>query len=166
MEQVTVALLRDLYESCHASAETPTRHGDQSRPNHHFARSHTFPFAASGVTDFMESHDGQPIGQIKIRQINCWKNSLIIEIGRHFPHGNELRESKIEIFVALTDRASPHCVASDVMRSDMQRLVVSGIGEVGLHGQKLWKGGYNIVLDSIKTTVANHDKNVERYVLY
>ncbi len=162
MEQVTVALLRDLYESCHASADTPTRHGDQSRPNHHFARSHTFPFAASGVTDFMESHDGEPIGQIKIRQINCWKNSLLIEIGRHFPHGNELRESQIEIFVALTDRASPHCVASDVMRSDMQRLVVSGIGEVGLHGQKLWKGGYNIVLDSIKTTVANHDKNVER----
>eukprot|EP00533_Pseudo-nitzschia_delicatissima_P004989 CAMPEP_0116085854 /NCGR_PEP_ID=MMETSP0327-20121206/4542_1 /TAXON_ID=44447 /ORGANISM="Pseudo-nitzschia delicatissima, Strain B596" /LENGTH=1697 /DNA_ID=CAMNT_0003576863 /DNA_START=38 /DNA_END=5131 /DNA_ORIENTATION=- len=165
MEQVTVALLRDLYESCHASADTPTRHGDQSRPNHHFARSHTFPFAASGVTDFMESHDGEPIGQIKIRQINCWKNSLLIEIGRHFPHGNELRESQIEIFVALTDRASPHCVASDVMRSDMQRLVVSGIGEVGLHGQKLWKGGYNIVLDSIKTTVANHDKNVERQVV-
>jgi len=51
------------------------------------------------------------------------------------------------------------------MRSDMQRLIVSGNGEVGLHGQKLWKGGYNIVLDSIKTSVANYDKNVERQVV-
>eukprot|EP00531_Pseudo-nitzschia_arenysensis_P009097 CAMPEP_0116156746 /NCGR_PEP_ID=MMETSP0329-20121206/22990_1 /TAXON_ID=697910 /ORGANISM="Pseudo-nitzschia arenysensis, Strain B593" /LENGTH=1695 /DNA_ID=CAMNT_0003653837 /DNA_START=103 /DNA_END=5190 /DNA_ORIENTATION=- len=165
MEQVTVALLRDLYESCHASAETPTRHDDQSRSNHHFGRSHTYPFASSGVNDFMESHDGEPIGQINIRQINCWKNSLLIEIGRYFPHGNDMRESTIEIFVALTDRVSPHSVASDVMRSDMQRLIVSGNGEVGLYGQKLWKGGYNIVLDSIKTSVANYDKNVERQVV-
>ena len=165
MEQVTVALLRDLYESCHASAETPSRHGEQSRSNHHFERAHTFPFGSSSMTNFIESHDGDPIGEIKIHQINCWKNSLLIKIGRIFSQGNEFRESIIEIFVALTDRISPHCVASDVMRSDMQRLVVSGKGQVGLHGQKLWKAGYNLVLDSIKASVANC-KNVERYVFH
>lgn len=163
MEQVAVALLRDLYESCHARADTPTRHGNQQGARHHLERAHTFPFAPSSMTDFVESHEGEPIGQIKIHQINCWKNSVLIKIGRIFPQENELRESTVEIFVALTDLASPHCVASDVMKSDMQRLVVSGKGQIGLHGQKLWKGGYNIVLDSIKASVANC-KNVERYV--
>lgn len=164
MEQVAVALLRDLYESCHARADTPTRHGNQQRSRHHLERAHTFPFAPSSMTDFVESHEGEPIGQIKIHQINCWKNSVLIKIGRIFPQENELRESTVEIFVALTDLASPHCVASDVMKSDMQRLVVSGKGQIGLHGQKLWKGGYNIVLDSIKASVANC-KNVERQVV-
>jgi len=157
MEQVTVALLRDLYESSRANAETPTRQGYPSQPNSN-------PFSQSSMNNFPDSHDGEPIGQIKIHQINCWKNSLLVNIGRVFPRGGELKESKIEIFVAVTDQVSPHSVASDVMRSNMQRLVVSGKGEVGLHGQKLWKGGYNIVLDSIKASVANCT-NVERQVV-
>jgi len=87
--------------------------------------------------------------------------SLLLKLGRVFPKDNELKESIIEIFVAVTDQVSPHSVASDTMRSNMQRLVVSGKGEVGLHGQKLWKGGYNVVLDSIKASVPNLT-NVER----
>jgi hypothetical protein len=115
----------------------------------------------SSLTEFVGSHNGEPIGQIKIHQIVCWKNSLLIKIGRVFPEANEIREAFIEIFVAVTDQVSPHSVASDAMRSDMQRLVVSGKGQLGLHGHKLWKGGYNIVLDSIKASVAN-STNVER----
>jgi len=164
MEQVTIALLRDLYENSHANAETPTRQVHQSRSNRHLQRAQTFPFGQSSLTNFLDSHDGEPIGQIKIHQINCWKNSLLVKIGRVFPKGNELYESIIEIFVAVTDQVSPHSVASDAMRFNMQRLVVSGKGEVGLHGQKLWKGGYNIVLDSIKASVANYT-NVERQVV-
>lgn len=161
MEQVTVALLRDLYESSHANAETPTKQGHKTRSNHVFKRAQTFPFREASLTNYMDSNDGEPIGQIKIHQINCWKNSLLLKIGRIFPKGNELYESIAEIFVAVTDQVSPHSVASDFMRSNMQRLVVSGKGEVGLHGHKLWKGGYNVVLDSIKASVANCS-NVER----
>jgi len=161
MEQVTTALLRDLYESSHANAETPERHGTQSRSHRQLQRSQTFPFGQSSMTNYLDSRDGEPIGQIKIHQINCWKNSLLLKLGRVFPKDNELKESIIEIFVAVTDQVSPHSVASDTMRSNMQRLVVSGKGEVGLHGQKLWKGGYNVVLDSIKASVPNLT-NVER----
>jgi hypothetical protein len=139
MEQVTIALLRDLYESSDANY-------GQSR---------------ASMTKFVDSRDGEPEGKIKIYQINCWKNSLLVKIGRYFRTENGLRETIIEIFVAVTDQVSPHSVASDAMRSNMQRLVVSGKGEVGLHGHKLWKGGYNIVLDSIKASMSNCT-NVER----
>jgi hypothetical protein len=109
MEKVTVALLRDLYESSHATTEKPSRvdiNGDShsqlhSHPN--LQRSQTFPFGRSSLTEFVGSHNGEPIGQIKIHQIVCWKNSLLIKIGRVFPEANEIREAFIEIFVAVTD---------------------------------------------------------------
>jgi hypothetical protein len=147
MEHVTVALLRDLYEFSHIVASTKPR----SPP----PRAQTFPFAQNGLTDFIDSHDGDAIGHIKIHQMMCWKSSLLVKIGCIFPEGNELRESFTEIFVTIADPSSQHCVSSDAMRSNMQRLIISGKGQVGHHGRKLWRGGYNIVLDSIKASVAD-----------
>lgn len=163
MEQVAVDLLRDLYENSHAKAEKPNQVAPQPQSDRQLHRAQTFPLGQSSLSTFIQSHDGEPIGQIKVHQINCWKNSLLIKIGRVFPKGNEFYETVTEIFVAVTDQVSPHSVASDTMRSNMQRLVVSGKGEAGLHGLKIWKGGYNIVLDSIKASVANYT-NVERCV--
>ena len=155
MEHVTVALLRDLYEFSHIVA----------KPQHLSpARARTFPFAQNSLTNFIDTHDGEAIGHIKIHQMMCWKSSVLIKIGCVFPEGQELRESFVEIFIAITDQSSPHCVASDAMRSNMQRLTVSGKGQVGHHGRKLWKGGYGIVLDSIKASVA-HCTNVDRQVV-
>jgi hypothetical protein len=156
MEHVTVALLRDLYEFSHIIAAKPQHIGP--------ARSRTFPFSPNSLTEFIDTHDGEAIGHIKIHQMMCWKSSLLIKIGCVFPEGNELRESFVEIFIAITDQSSPHCVASDAMRSNMQRLTVSGKGQVGHHGRKLWKGGYGLVLDSIKASVA-HCTNVDRQVV-
>ena len=162
MEHVTVALLRDLYESSHANAGTPIRELNSSLSDHRLQRTNSLPFGQSLLTNSMETHGIEPIGPIKIHQINCWQNSLLLKIGRVFPGESEsFFESIIEIFVTITDPVSPHSVASDAMRSNTQRLVVSGKGEVGSHGQKLWKAGYNIVLDSIKASVANCT-NVER----
>jgi hypothetical protein len=107
MEQVTIALLRDLYETSDANESSNTNNG-QSR---------------SSTTKFIDSRDGEPEGKIKIHQINCWKNSLLVKIGRDFRTENGLKETIIEIFVAVTDQLSPHSVASDAMRSNMQKLV-------------------------------------------
>jgi hypothetical protein len=156
MERVTVALLRDLYEFSHIFATKP----QSGLP----PRSNTFPLGNSSMNEFMDTHEGEAIGHIKIHQMMCWKSSLLIKIGCVFSDGNELRESFVEIFVAVTDQSSPHCVASDAMRANMQRLVVSGKGQVGHHGRKLWKGGYGIVLDSIKASVADCT-NVDRQVV-
>ncbi|KAG7358579.1 trypsin-like peptidase domain containing protein [Nitzschia inconspicua] len=163
IEHITVALLRDLYEFSHVVASTTNSANNSSHMPP--ARSQTYPFAQNSLTEFLESHgEGEPIGQIKIHHIVCWKNSVLIKIGRVFSEGSDLRESFVEVFVAITDQSSPHAVASDAMRSNMQRLVVSGKGQVGHHGRKLWKGGYNIVLDSIKASVADCT-NVDRQVI-
>jgi hypothetical protein len=127
-------------------------------------RSQIFSFAQNSLTEFIDDHDGEAIGHMKIHQMMCWKNSLLVKIGCLFPEGNELRESFVEIFVSITDPSTSHCVASDAMRSNMQCLIVSGKGPVGYRGRKLWKGGYGIVVDSIKASVA-HCTNVDRQVL-
>jgi len=165
MEQVTVALLRDLYEFTHVVASTPS--GDLKPASNHggtLNRAQSFPFSQTAANDFIGLHDGDAIGGIRIHQVNCWKSSLLVKIGCVFPEGNELRESTVEIFVAITDQFSPLCVSSDAMGARMQRLIVSGKGHVGHHGRKLWKGGYGIVMDSIKASVA-HCTNVDRQVV-
>jgi hypothetical protein len=153
MEQVTIALLRDLYKSSHANAESPTSQSDCS-----LQRTQTSPHNQTPLSNSKVSHDGEPIGPIKIHQIICRENCLFVKIGRVFPKGNERRISTCEIFVAVTDQVSSH------RQSNTQKLVVSGKGEVGHYGRRLWKGGYKIVLDSIEASVANF-KNVERRVV-
>eukprot|EP00980_Cylindrotheca_fusiformis_P029458 scaffold23479_cov143-Cylindrotheca_fusiformis.AAC.8 len=165
MEHVTVALLRDLYEFSHIVASSPF--GDTKPAGQNTSppsRAQTFPLGQDSLQDFIGRHDGDAIGQIRIHQINCWKSSLLVKIGCVFPEGSEIRESFVEIFVSISDPSSTHCVASDAMGSNMQRLIVSGKGHVGHHGRKLWKGGYGIVLDSIKASVA-HCTNVDRQVV-
>ena len=170
MEHVTVALLRDLYEfsrtvSGSATLDPHPPVAASAGAAHHIpSRSQSFPLARNSLTDFIDSHDGEAIGHIKIHQIMCWKSSLLVKIGCVFPDGNVLRESFVEIFVAIVGQSSPHCVAADAMGPTMHRLVVNGKGQVGHHGRKLWKGGYALVLDSIKASVA-HCPNVDRQVV-
>ena len=155
VERVASNLLRDLYEFSHIVAKP-----QPGLP----PRSNTFPLGHDSMNEFMDNHDGEPVGHIKIHQIMCWKSSLLVKIGCVFSDGAELRESFVEIFVSITDQSSPYCVASDAMRANMQRLVVSGKGQVGHHGRKLWKGGYGLVLDSIKASLSDCT-NVDRQVV-
>ncbi len=67
----------------------------------------------------------------------------------------------MELFVAIKDQSSPHPVTSHVMRSNMQRLTVSGKGQVGHHGRRLWKGGYGSVVNSMEVS-GGHRRKVER----
>jgi hypothetical protein len=71
MEYVTVALLRNLYEFSH------TIKSAQTLPQ----RSQTFPLGRHSLTEFVSSHEGEAIGNIKIHQIMCWKSSLLVKIG-------------------------------------------------------------------------------------
>ena len=163
MERVAVALLRDLYENSHAKAEKPSGPFFPQQSDHQYHRAHTFPLDKNDRDDYMGSHYVEPVGPIRIVDVLCWKNIVKIQIGRSFSERNEpqLKETITEIYVALTDRD----VASDVMRPNEQRLVVSAKGESGLHGQKVWKGGYGIVLKSIEAFMSNvphYLSNVER----
>jgi S1-C subfamily serine protease len=157
MEHLMVTLLRNIYEF---SRLFPSVRSDSAH------RVRTCPLRLSSMNEFTEDHDGSAIGRIKIHQIMCWKSSLYVKIGCAFADGeaHEIRESSTEIFVTLVDQSSVYCVSADAMRSNMQRLVVSGKGQVGCHGRKLWKGGYSVVLKSINETLRNFS-NVDRQVV-
>lgn len=153
-----VGLVRDIYEFSRTFAVLDRKH-----PPH---RSQTFPLVRSGAEEFLQAHDSEAIGRIKIHQVMCWQSAFLVKVGCIFAdsENGDLKESFVEVFVTLVDPSSSHCVASDAMRPTMQRLVVSGKGQAGSHGAKLWKGGFEIVLDSIQSTLG-HFANIDRQVV-
>ena len=158
MEHITVGLVRDLHEF---SRTFPA--GGEKTPPH---RSNTFPLVRSGADEFLRAHETEAVGRIKIHQIMCWQSAFLVKIGCIFADSDtgDLKESFVEIFVTLVDMSSSHCVGADAMRATMQRLVVSGKGQAGNHGTKLWKGGFEVVLTSIQTTLG-HFSNIDRQVV-
>lgn len=110
-------------------------------------RSHTVPVRKASMDEFLEEHDEQALGRVRIHQVACWNSSLVIKMGTVFAdhESGEMRESFVEIFVSIVDQTAGHCVSSDAMRASMQRVVVSGKGQVGHHGHKLWQGKYHFV---------------------
>jgi len=148
MEHVTTCLLQDLYEFSN------TFHGATVRPLEH---AKTYPMGPGSFTEFVEAHDNEAIGRIKIHQVMCWKSCMLVKIGTVFADAGhaELRESFSEIFVALVDEQSEYCVATRDMSNSTKRLIVCGKGQVGHHGRKLWKGGFSLVLDSLRASLAD-----------
>lgn len=147
-EHVAVAVLRDIYLFSREFMGIPSR-------DPLLSRSRTTPLGRAGRRDFVEEHQSKPMGPVKIHQVICWKNAMLLKIGTVFPdrESDELRESFVEVFVTIVDQNSTHCVASDAMRGSMQRVIVSGKGQSGLNGLKLFKGGYQAVLDSVKSSL-------------
>ena len=159
MEHLTVKVLSDLYslsqdfQGASSHSETP-------------ARSKTVPLRHRSLNDFLDVHDTEALGRVKIHQIVCWNSSLLVKVGTVFAdhESGELRESFVEVFVAIVDQSANHCVASDAMRASMQRVVVSGKGQVGHHGRKIWKGGYQVILKSVRESLADFS-NVDAQVI-
>jgi hypothetical protein len=159
MEHITVSLLRDLYHFSRTFQVVPPREPWQER-----ARS--VPIARTSFDRIYEEHDQQVLGRVKIHHVMCWKSTLLVKIGTIFAdhESGELKESFVEIFVTVVDNSSTHSVASDVMRASMQRVVVSGKGQVGHHGRKLWKGGYRVILESVQASLSMYS-NVDAQVI-
>ena len=120
IEHVMVALLHNLYKFSHSVS---TRLQPQTP-----LWSQGFQFGQSMLTAFMDMHQGQAIGSIKIHQIVCWKSSLLVKLGCVFPEGMELQELFVKVFVAIANQSSLNCIASDAMLQNMQRLIVSDKG--------------------------------------
>ncbi|KAL7565237.1 hypothetical protein ACA910_014536 [Epithemia clementina (nom. ined.)] len=148
-EFVAVALLRDLYLFSRQFCSQPREHP-------HLARTRTTPLGRASRHEFVEEHGPQSIGPARIHQVICWKSAMLLKIGTVFPdhESEDFRESFVEVFVTIVDQNSSHIVASDAMRANMQRVIVSGKGQSGLAGLKLFKGGYQAVLDSVQASLA------------
>ena len=149
MEHLTVKILRDLYEF--SRTFRPEEAG--APPNRcESARAHTDPTTRESFGEFFEEHNNEALGCVRVHQVVCFLSSMVVKIGTVFADAktNQLRESFVEVFIAVVDQSSPNTVASDVMRPYMQRVVVSGKGQAGKHGLKLWKGGYKCILDAVR----------------
>jgi Trypsin-like peptidase domain len=146
MEHVTTCLLQDLYEFAH------TFQGKSLKP---VKKAKMYPLGAPSMAEFMDIHNHEAIGRIKIHQVVCWKSCLLVKIGTVFAETgqNELRESFVEIFVALVDEQSEYCVSTHNMSNAMKRLIVCGKGQLGHHGRKLWQGGFALVVNSLRASM-------------
>ena len=80
-------------------------------------------------------------GQLRIKEILCWRSAFYLKLGNLEPDGG-VSESIVEIFAILVDQGSPLCVASNSTGVGMRRLVFSGKGQAGDNGAKIWRGGY------------------------
>ena len=82
------------------------------------------------------------IGEPRIKEILCWRSAFFLKIGNADSSNNGVvNESVVEIFATLVDQDSQLCVASDSMGVGMRRMIISGRGQAGSCGSKIWKGG-------------------------
>lgn len=116
MESITVNILRDFFQF--------TRNFGSSLTNPP-ARSHSLHVGKS-FGDFVDLHDEEVLGRVRILQALCFKSTIVLKVGTVFADSSsdELRESYVDIFIAIVDQNSQNAVASDVMKPAMQRVVV------------------------------------------
>lgn len=93
----------------------------------------------------------------RVKEILCWRTAFFIKIGMEVSRNDEeIKQSVVEIFAHLVDRESHLCVGSDSMGTGARRLILSGKGQVGDGGRKIWTGGYSIVIKAIGRVMAEY----------
>jgi len=158
MENITCTVLKDLYAFARAFQGLDY---DWSRQ-----RMRTLPDQRSSLNQFSCNENvEQALGHVRIHQLQCWQSSILVKVGTVFvdTESSELRESFSEILITVVDQRSDLCIASDAMRAGMHRVIVSGKGQVGHQGRKLWKGGYDTVVGSVRSVIERYS-NVDAQV--
>jgi hypothetical protein len=90
-------------------------------------------------------------GQITVKEVLCWRTAFFVKLGmKSKSDKGESKESIVEVFTGLVDRDSHLCVGSDYLGVGMRRLIISGKGQVGDGGRKIWKGGYLLVCKAVQ----------------
>lgn len=121
MEFLSVGILRDLYEF------TSNRQAEPLAPaRHNVSRTHSMPVDRDEYNEFMDEHKVDTAGRVRIHHVVCFKSKMLVKIGTIFsdPETGLQKERFVEIFIAVVDQNSEHCVASDVMRPSMRRVIV------------------------------------------
>lgn len=133
MERLTASVLSSIYDVAHRQENTT-------------------------ITDFYGQRLATYEGQLTVKEVLCWRTAFFIKLGAKAQSttGGSFKESIVEIFTHIADRESHLCVGSDYMGVGMRRLIVSGRGQVGDGGRKIWKGGYLLVLKCINRVMDNY----------
>jgi len=138
MERITATVLSDIYSVTQNSGSTRDLNGRTDASVVPKQTGQSQPPPADG-------------GQLFVKEILCWRSSFYLKLGMEVqdPVDGEVKESVVEIFCALLDKDSHLCVSSDFMGVGTRRLVLSGKGQVGEGGRKIWRGGYTLVIRAI-----------------
>ena len=90
-------------------------------------------------------------GKLTVKEVLCWRTAFLIKLGTQVSSNDGvLKESIVEIFAHIADKDSHLCVGSDFMGIGMRRLIISGRGQAGDDGRKIWKGGYLLVAKCVQ----------------
>lgn len=137
MERLTASVLSSVYAISH--------HDDS------ITRS-SYPGVSSSSDSFAAYE-----GVLGVKEVLCWRTAFFLKVGirTHLLDGS-CKESIVEIFVQMADRDSHLCVGSNYMGVGMRRLIISGRGQIGDGGRKIWKGGYLLVLKSVQRVMATY----------
>ena len=134
MERITATVLSNLYAMAHKHDMGDT-------------------FASSNGDKNRLSYEGS----ISVKEILCWRNIFLVKLGMQLQSPNgERKESIVEIFTALVDKDSPYCVGSNQMSVGSRRLVISGKGQEGDGGRKIWMGGYLVVVEAVMAVMEEY----------
>ena len=145
MERITATVLSDIY-----SATQNMKQGQSSNQSNPTEVPQRIAPDARTIEAYSKT-SAFDIGQLVVKEILCWRSSFYLKLGMEVadPADGKVKESVVEIFCALLDKDSHLCVSSDYMGVGMRRLVLSGKGQVGEGGRKIWKGGYTLVIRAI-----------------
>lgn len=101
--------------------------------------------------DFLGNDIATYEGKLTVKEVLCWRTAFLLKLGTQVTASDgSSKESIVEIIALLADRDSHLCVGSAYMGIGMRRLIVSGRGQVGDGGRKIWKGGYLLVLKCVR----------------
>lgn len=90
-------------------------------------------------------------GSLTVKEILCWRTAFLVKLGTQvLSSEGVLKESIVEVFAHIADKDSHLCVGSDFMGVGMRRLIISGRGQAGDNGRKIWKGGYLLVIKCVQ----------------
>ena len=141
MERITATVLSDVYAATQSQIESEKGEDDQKQP---------VRLPQSINSDSFCRHGAHNMGLLHVKEILCWRSAFFLKMGMEVAdaEGREATVSVAEIFCALVDRESHLCVGSDSMGVGTRRLVLSGKGQVGEGGKKIWEGGYTSVVST------------------
>jgi len=147
MELVSASLLRDLNDLGKRRLESVSSEASA------IAQSNSSPLLGSSQSYTSE------IDRFHVHQMLCWRSTLIVKFRVEVIDkiSRERKYSNVEVLVQLVGQSCETCVASENLTGGRQRLVVCGKGPEGGNGQRIWSGGYGLVLGAVERAINSYN---------
>ncbi len=92
-----------------------------------------------------------------VEQIMCYKTAIYVKVVE-LVRAERPTKTITELYVCLAHANSPNCISSKDMNNTDRKLMVCGKGFEGRFGEKIWKLGYESILNTVSHVVRNRTK--------